>query len=635
MCGISGILDGSQPLARETLHHMIRRLIHRGPDAEGVFIESPIGLAHRRLSIIDLSKAANQPMQDESGNYHIVFNGEIYNFQTLRQDLKASGSRFHTESDTEVLLEAYKKWGTSCLERLNGMFALAIWDRPKRRLFLARDRLGKKPLFYFPLPNGGLVFASELKALLAHPSAPRDMDMNALSQYLSFGYVLGATCIVSGIKKLPPGHFLIAEIGKSQEPVSYWDLKASFLAKRKFHSTAEALEEFQSLFQDAVQARLISDVPLGAFLSGGIDSSAIVSAMAQARPSLSPQTFSMGFEEETYSELAMARKVAGLLKVDHQDQVLSFDLLPKLSDLAYFADEPFADTSFIPMFSLAEFCRQHVTVCLSGDGGDEILGGYETYIADKLCKGTKWLPNRVREGLLTLIRSCWPVSFDKVSLDYKICKFLEGHSSNVDRAHASWRILFSEEEKSALWAHPLENQLANKDPLEPFLQHAREVRECHYLDRAMYVDLKTWLPDDILVKVDRSTMAHGLEARAPFLDYRLVEFAASLPVSLKIRGLQKKYLLKQAYKKYLPAEVLRQKKRGFNAPVSHWITGLIKPYYEDMMDSGNPLFGTVLCRKAIQSLYERHNRKIQDHGLQLFALIMLHLWNKQLGLSTT
>lgn len=635
MCGISGILDWSQPLPQETLHNMIRRLSHRGPDSEGFFIESPIGFAHRRLSIIDLSETANQPMQDRSGNYHIVFNGAIYNFQALRQDLETAGSRFRTKSDTEVLLEAYKKWGTNCLARLNGMFAFAIWDRPKRKLFLARDRLGEKPLFYFPLPEGGLVFASELKALLAHPASPRDLDLNAVSQFLSFGYVPGITCIISGIKKLPPGHFLIAENGELHEPISYWDLKASFMTKRKFRSTDEASEEFRSLFRDTVQTRLISDVPLGAFLSGGIDSSSIVSAMTQIHPSPLPQTFSMGFEEKTYSELTMARKVAGLLEVEHRDQTLSSNLLPKLPEIAYFADEPFADTSFIPMFSLAKFCKQHVTVCLSGDGGDEILGGYETYIADKLCKRTNWLPNRAREGILNLIRSCWPVSFGKVSLDYKICKFLEGHSSNIDRAHASWRVLFSEDEKSALWVHPLEDQLAIKDPLEPFLKHAREVKECHYLDRAMYVDLKTWLPDDILAKVDRSTMAHGLEARAPFLDYRLVEFAASLPVSLKIRGLQKKYLLKQAYKKHLPAEVLHQKKRGFNAPVSHWIIGLIKPYYEDIMENGGPLFETVLCRKTIQSLYERHNRKIQDHGLQLYALIMLHLWNKQLGQSTT
>jgi asparagine synthase (glutamine-hydrolysing) len=635
MCGISGILDWSQPLAQEILQNMVRRLIHRGPDAEGVFMENPIGLAHRRLSIIDLNEVANQPLWDGSGNHCIVFNGAIYNFKVLRRDLETSGSQFYTNSDTEVLLEAYKKWGTNCLERLNGMFAFAIWDRPNRRLFLARDRLGKKPLFYFPLSEGGLVFASELKALLAHPAAPRDMDMNALRQYLSFGYVPGSTCIISGIKKLPPGHFLIAENGKSQEPVSYWDLKASFLNKRKFYSTAEASEEFQSLFQDAVQARLVSDVPLGAFLSGGIDSSSIVSAMTQIRPSPLPQTFSMGFKEKTYSELVMARKVARFLKVDHQDQVMNFDLLPKLSDLAYFADEPFADTSFIPMYSLAEFSKRHVTVCLSGDGSDEILGGYETYIADKFCKKTNWLPNKIREGLLTLTHKFWPVSFGKVSLDYKIRKFLEGHSPDVDRAHASWRILFSEEEKRSLWAHPLENQLKNNDPLEPFLNYAREVRNCHYLDRAMYVDLKTWLPDDIMVKIDRSTMAHGLEARAPFLDYRLVEFAASLPISLKIRGLQKKYLLKQAYKKYLPSEVLHQKKRGFNAPVSHWITDSIQPYFEDMMESGGPLFETVLCRKTIHSLYERHNRKIQDHGLQLYALIMLHLWNKQLGQSTT
>jgi len=614
---------------------MIRQIEHRGPDGEGIFSEGPIGFAHRRLSVIDLNKTANQPLWDESGNYCIVFNGAIYNFKDLRRGMEATGIRVHTESDTEVLLETYKKWGANCLERLNGMFAFAIWDRPKRRLFLARDRLGKKPLFYFSLSGGGLVFASELKSLLAHPAAPRDLDLNALSQYLSLGYVPGTACIISGIKKLSPGHFLVAEHGKLHEPVSYWDLKKAFLVKKKFKSTGEALEEFKGLFQDAVQVRLVSDVPLGAFLSGGIDSTAIVSNMNEVSPFPSPQTFSIGFEEETYSELTMARKVAGLLKVNHRDQNLNPDLVLQLPKIAYFADEPFADTSIIPMFSLAEFARRHVTVCLSGDGGDEILGGYETYIADKLCKRTAWLPNNIRKGLLALTNQFWPVSFSKVSLDYKIRKFLEGHSPDIDRAHASWRILFSEKEKNALWAHPLENELGNKDPLEPFLEKAREVKECHYLDRAMYVDLKTWLPDDILVKVDRSTMAHGLEARAPFLDYRLVEFAASLPVSLKIRGLQKKYMLKQAYKKYLPSEVLHQKKRGFNAPVSRWVTSLLKTHYEDMMESKGPLFGTVLCRKRIHSLYKRHKLKTQDHGLQLFALIMLHLWNQQLRQTTT
>ena len=630
MCGISGILDWSQRPNRETLHSMIRQIEHRGPDDEGIFVNGPIGLAHRRLSVIDLDKTANQPLWDEGKNYCIVFNGAIYNFKALRQDIEAKGVRFYTESDTEVLLEAYKAWGTNCLERLNGMFAFAIWDRLKQELFLARDRLGKKPLFYFSLSNGGLVFASELKSLLTHPSAPKGLNLNALNQYLSFGYVPGQTCIISGIKKLPPGHFLIAEQRKFYEPVSYWDLKSAFLYKQKFKSIEEASEAFRSLFQDAVKVRLVSDVPLGAFLSGGIDSATIVSNMTEIGPSYQPQTFSIGFEEETYSELTMARKVAKLLKTNHRDKILNSSLLPQLPKVAYFADEPFADTSIIPMFSLAKFSKQFVTVCLSGDGGDEILGGYETYIADKLCKRTQWFPNKMREGLLALIHNFCPVSFSKVSLDYKIRKFLEGHSQNIDQAHASWRLIFSEKEKKSLWANPIENKLDNKDPLEPFLKKAQEIKECHYLDRAMYVDLKTWLPDDILVKVDRSTMAHGLEARAPFLDYRLVEFAASLPISLKIKGWQKKYLLKQAYKKHLPPEVLYQKKRGFNAPVSQWITSLIKPHYEDMMESMDPLFRTVLSREKIHCLFKRHDLKKQDHGLQLFALIMLHLWNKQL-----
>ncbi len=635
MCGICGIFSWSPPPDRDVLQKMNDRQIHRGPDAEGLFLNGPIGLAHRRLSIIDLRDTANQPLADSEKNTQIIFNGEIYNYLEIRKDLESRGARFRTESDTEVLLEAYKLWGPTCLERLNGMFAFAIWDEKKQELFLARDRLGKKPLFYHLLPGGGLVFASELKSLLAHPEVPRDINLNALNQYLSFGYVPGTGCMISGIQKLPPGHYLIKNQQELKGPVSYWNLHEAFQTKRHFRSTEEAAEEFQSLFQDAVKIRLMSDVPLGAFLSGGIDSSAIVSAMRQIQPASSPQTFSMGFTEASYSELDMARQVAQFLQVDHRDQIMESNLLNQLPEVAYYADEPFADTSIIPMYYLAEFSRRHVTVCLSGDGGDEILGGYETYIADKLCRHTRWLSNGMRQALMKLSSWLLPVSFGKVSLDYKIRKFLEGHSSDIDRAHASWRILFSEEEKTRLWAPSLKTHEEMSDPIEPFLEKAREVKNCHFLDRAFYVDIKTWLPDDILVKVDRSTMAHGLEARAPFLDYRLVEFAASLPVSLKIRGYQKKFLLKQANKKYLPRNVLYQKKRGFNAPVSHWITGLIKPYIEEILESDSPLFTSILCRDSVKDLYQRHRQKKQDHGLQLFALVMLHLWNRQLCRPTT
>ncbi|MBT5549379.1 MAG: asparagine synthase (glutamine-hydrolyzing) [Nitrospina sp.] len=633
MCGISGVLSWSQPPDREVLKLMNDSLAHRGPDAEGIYIDGPLGLAHRRLSVIDLTIAANQPLVDITGKYCVVFNGEIYNFKALRHELETTGARFKTQSDTEVLLEAYKKWGHKCLDRFNGMFAFALWDGPQQQLFLARDRLGKKPLFYYMLPQGGLVFASELKALLEDPRIPRKMNMQALNQYLSFGYIMAPESMVDGVKKLEPAHYLIVKKGKETPPKQYWDLKSYFSQKNNFTSSADASDELLHLLRDAIKLRMVSDVSLGAFLSGGIDSSSIVAGMCHTQPSGSHHTFSMGFQEETFSELEMAKRVAQHLNVIHKDKVLLPNLAENLSEIAYYADEPFSDTSIIPMYYLAQFSRKHVTVCLSGDGADEIFGGYETYLADKICRHTGFLSPTHKNFILRLINQFSPTTFNKVSLDYKLRKFFEAHSQDLDRAHASWRVIFSESEKQSLVCPELFSEYFQEDTRNRVLHYGREVQGCHYLDRAMYMDTKTWLPDDILVKVDRASMAHGMETRSPFLDYRLVEFAASLPVSLKIHGFQKKYLLKLSQKDSLPWRVRHQRKKGFNSPVSHWMLNTLKPFYEDILSTQDDLFGEVILKNTIKELYNNHQKKLQDNGLKLFSLIMLSLWKKRFKVS--
>ena len=633
MCGISGILSWSEIPDRKILERMNNSLTHRGPDAQGIHIEGALGLAHRRLSVIDLTKDANQPLADVTGQYWIAYNGEIYNYKAIRKELEVIGAHFKTKSDTEVLLEAYKQWGLECLDRFNGMFAFALWDGPRRRLILARDRLGKKPLFYYKLPRGGLIFASELKALLEDPRVPRKLNMRALSQYLSFGYVTGEETMLGEVKKLAPGHYLTVEEKQEITPKEYWDLKKFFLNKRKFSSSFEASQELLQLLQDAIKLRLVSDVSLGAFLSGGIDSSSIVAGMCHSQPSGTHQTFSMGFREESFSELEMAKRVARHLKVIHKDQIVLPNLVENLSEIAYFADEPFADTSIIPMYYLAEFSRKNVTVCLSGDGADETLGGYETYLADKICRYTGFLSIAQKNLIHGLVKNFLPTTFNKVGFDYKVRKFFEGHSPDLDRAHASWRVIFSEPEKKALLCPEVFSGWSQRDPQDNFLKLAREVKECHYLDRAMYMDIKTWLPDDILAKVDRASMAHGMEIRNPFLDYRLVEFAASLPVPLKIRGFNKKYLLKVSQKDFLPRRIRYQKKRGFNTPVSHWMLKTLKPFYEDILSTQDDLFGEIILKNKIEELYNNHQKMDEDNGFKLFSLIMLSLWKRRFNIS--
>jgi asparagine synthase (glutamine-hydrolysing) len=630
MCGIAGWLAWNKPKNVEVVKSMIDRMVHRGPDAEGVLDFGPIILGHRRLSVIDVSVGNNQPMVDRSGRFAITYNGEIYNFQAIRKELEADGSIFFTAGDTEVVLEAYKVWGDECLERFNGMFAFAIWDDLRQRLLLARDRAGEKPLFYYQLPDYGLAFASEPGALRCHPQVSREPDPVGLAHYLQLNYTLGRHCLTRHMRRLAPGHFLVVE--RDRRPVirSYWNLAEHFHNKRRFTSEGEAAEALSELIDDSVKIRMISDVPLGSFLSGGIDSSTIVAAMTRYRRPRDIKTFSVGFSDESYSEIREARNAARFLDVDHHDQVLQPDAKLLLPSLLAAADEPLADSSTLPTWFLAGHTRKYVTVALSGDGGDECFAGYETYMADKLHRFLSPLPGLLTRGATKAVDRFWPVSFAKVSFDYKLRHFLAGLNLSGPEAHFSWRTIFSREERAAImqpdWRRIMVSEEA--DAFREFEPCLKDVKDCHPLDQALYVDFKTWLPDDILVKVDRLTMAHSLEARAPFLDHRLVEFAAALPASLKLKHRRNKHLLKLSQQERLPRSILYRKKQGFNAPVSGWLRDVFREFGHDTLNNSH--VKTWFDHQAVQNLWREHLAGRRDNGLKLFGLICLGLWMEQL-----
>jgi len=619
MCGICGWVSLERPPDPAIVQAMTDRMVHRGPDAGAVQTFGQAVLGHRRLAVIDLSTAANQPFSDPDGRFSMVFNGEIYNYREIRRELSAAGVAFRTQSDTEVVLESYRRWGTAFVDHLNGMFALAVWDSRDRRLVLARDRAGEKPLYYAESGHG-LAFASELTALLAVPWVERRLDPAALGEYLSAGYVCGPRTMIVGIRQLPPAHLLVVEPGRPLRPQRYWDLAAHFRHKRTDRSEAEAAEELRALIDDAVALRLVADVPVGAFLSGGIDSATIVAAMGRQLPSERILTFSAGFREKGFSEVPEAASMARWLGVCHSDQTVEPDMAATLGRIVRFGDVPLADTSLIPCYFLAEFARRRVTVALSGDGGDELLAGYETCVADRWRHWSRSAPLSACHGL---VDSLLPVSHGKVSFPYKIRQFLRGHALSAPRAHWFWRTLFDEAEKRSLidadWSRPV----LDHDPFEPFGRAFAEVEDLAFLDQSLYVDIKTWLPDDILVKVDRATMAHSLESRAPFLDHRLMEFAAGLPVDWKL----KKYLLKQSQRGRLPPAVLKRPKKGFNAPVSHWFAGPLRELGRAVtLESGTRDW---FDRAVVTALWEEHETGRRDNGLKLFALTCLGLWHDQ------
>jgi len=624
MCGIAGVVytDRSHPVDKGLISRMTGAMAHRGPDADGFHLTGGAGLGHRRLSIIDLA-GGDQPIFNEDRSKAVVLNGEIYNFQELRARLEAKGHIFATRSDTEVIVHAYEEYGVDCVSELRGMFAFALWDETARRLLLARDRVGKKPLYYTH-DTERISFASELKALLQDPGLKRSINLEALDDYLSLGHIQAPHTIFQGIAQLPPASYLVWERGRAWV-AEYWDVPQGGVIRR---SEAETLEAFAEVFHDAVRVRMIADVPLGAFLSGGVDSSAVVEAMSRLSPH-PVKTTSVGFVERAFSELDHARAVSELIRSDHREIVVKPDAMEILPKLVWHLDEPFADSSALPTYYVSKAARERVTVALSGDGGDEVFAGYQRrYGLNRLeSRLRRWLPSGVRAGLLGPLGSIWPKA-SWLPRPLRAGYVLQNLATTFERAYFADLSIFRPDEKAALVSPELKAELDGRDPFNRFARHFERVRGLDPLSRLLYVDLKTWLANDILVKVDRMSMANSLEVRSPLLDHKVIEFAATVAPDLKYRGSISKYLLKKYLESRVPRSVIYRQKQGFEIPVAKWLREDLREMASDLLLSQRSLMRGYLRPEQIHTLWQQHQRNTRDHSAKLWALMMLELWQR-------
>lgn len=571
MCGIAGKLNWEKPVDQDVVARMCAKIAHRGPDDSGIISLENIVLGHKRLAIIDLSKKARQPMVSADGRYFIVYNGEVYNFKELKEELKQKGVTFKSTSDTEVVLYAYIHWGVRSVEKFNGMFAFAVWDNLKKELFLARDRFGKKPLYYYICHLKSVIFASELTAILEDKEVPTEISYEALNCYLALGYILSPMTLYKDIFKLEPASYmLISNSGKNIYRERYWSYAEKFRIKTT-EREEEIGEHIISLLESSVKRRMISDVPIGAFLSGGIDSSSIVALMKKYHYG-ELHTFSMGFEQESYNELKDANRSAERIGTTHHAKICSVEKNPDLINNAINVyDEPFADTSLVPMQELSKLASSYVKVVLSGDGADEIFAGYITYKADKYYNFAKLIPRVIKKLLSYSLDFIPSATHRKLDWRYKQKQFFYGSLHSPERAHYLWRSMFTPEERVKILGETHRELIYDTDPFIIFEKYYRDVAGLNWLDRNLYVDAMTWLPDDILVKVDRATMSNGLEARCPYLDMDFVSYVASIPADLKLKKFNSKYILKKALKNILPEFILNKPKSGFNAPTGAWI----------------------------------------------------------------
>jgi len=598
---------------------MCTAIRHRGPDDDGFFFDGPAGLGMRRLAIIDL-KSGQQPIHNSDRTAWIVFNGEIYNYLELRDRLEKLGHTFYTNSDTEAIVHAYDRYGVDCPKHLRGMFAFAIWDTRAQALFLARDRVGKKPLLYAQI-NGQFVFASEFSALLLHPDINREIDPAALDKYLSFMCVPAPLTAFRSIRKLEPGHSLRWRNGNVTIE-RYW--QPDFSRKLDI-SEEEAGERAVDILREAVRVRLMSEVPLGAFLSGGIDSSTVVALMSEAS-SERVKTFSIGFEEQDFSELHHARRVAEHVGADHSEFIVRPDAMEVLPLLVEHYGEPYADSSAIPTYYVARETRKHVTVALNGDGGDEAFAGYERYAAMQLAERYHRLPALLRESLIEQAVGLLPSSEMRRSRVRDAKRFLKAASLPKVERYLRWVSAFDAEQKLAIYSDEFRHQTdsaAAKHLLEPWFAHANG---SGIVDAALLTDIMTYLPNDLLVKVDIATMAVSLEARSPFLDHHVIEFAASLPEKLKLRGLTTKYLLKRVLRRLLPPEILNRRKMGFGVPIGHWFRGTLQPFMRQKLLSDKALGRNLFQPGVVRHLIDQHTEGEKDNSAQLWTLLMLELW---------
>jgi asparagine synthase (glutamine-hydrolysing) len=597
---------------------MVATLFHRGPDQQGIFSSNLFSLGAARLKIIDL-ECGNQPILENAGEWGVVFNGEIYNHLELRAELEKLGHQFSSHSDTETVLKAFLQWDVESFTRLRGMFALAVWNVPQKRIVLARDRMGIKPL-YFAQQGQDLYFGSELKAILIHPEIKRNLSREALDCYLSLNYIPSPWTLIDGIRKVPPGDWMEWRDGEIRNN-SYWQLP---YGKIRGVSLEDAKEELDALLAESIREHLLSDVPLGVWLSGGIDSTSILHYAAIASSSRL-KTFSISFKGRSFDESSSIQRVVQEYGTDHDELDLnpSMDLRGAIEEFAYYSDEPSADAGALPVWFLSKLCKKKTTVALSGEGADELFGGYLTYRANRIARQLRRLPRGALSTGLAVMRQ-WPVSDEKIGFEYKVTRLLEGSLMSPERAHVYWNGTFADDDMSALLYQPLPRtldqilgQIANlapvDDDLAPFL----------------WLDQKYYLADDILTKSDRMSMAHSVEVRPPFLDHRIVEFAAALPARLKIRGSQQKVVLRELMKDKLPPSILKRKKIGFDIPAHEWLRGPLRGLLEDSFNFGLSEYGQLFRRDGVERLKKRHLQREINVGYHLWGLLILFLWMKR------
>ena len=620
MCGITGIFDtrGKRDIDRAVLHRMNESQFHRGPDEGGMHIEPGVGLGHRRLSIIDLS-TGQQPLYNEDNSVCVVFNGEIYNYQELIPELQALGHVFHTRSDTEVIVHAWEAWGESCVDRFRGMFAFALWDRNRETLFLARDRLGVKPLFYALLDDGTFLFGSELKSLLAHGGLKRDIDPCAVEEYFALGYVAEPRAIFKQARKLPPACTLLLRRGQPLgEPREYWDVR--FTLDNPI-SDADACAELTHRLEESIKLRMISEVPLGAFLSGGVDSSAVVAIMA-GLSNTAVNTCSIGFSDPAFNESAFAKMVADRYQTNHYLDMVESDDFDLIDTLAKLYDEPYADSSAIPTYRVCQLARKHVTVALSGDGGDESFGGYRRYrlhlMEEKMRSA---LPLSLRRPLFGTLGNLYPKA-DWAPRIFRAKTTFEALARTSVEAYFHSISLVRNPMRKALYSNSFKATLSDYNAIDVFHRHGARARTDDPLGLIQYIDLHTYLIGDINTKVDRASMAHSLEVREPLMDHPLVEWLASLPTSFKMRGSEGKFLLKKAMEPFLPNDIMYRQKMGFSVPLARWFRGPLRQRVRDALLKGQIAESGWFNQKVITQIVDQHESGMADHSTPIWTLLM-------------
>jgi asparagine synthase (glutamine-hydrolysing) len=622
MCGICGFcFSDKRPVDLDILVKMTSTLRHRGPDDEGYYTAAGIALGHRRLSIIDLD-TGKQPIHNEDKTVYVVFNGEIYNFPELKKELEEKGHRFYTKADTEVLVHLYEEYEERCVESLAGMFAFAIWDSTRRKLFLARDRIGIKPLYYSY--NGkDFVFASEPKALLQLPWIDGCLDPHALSHYLSYDFIPAPYCIYADIRKVPPGYQIIYQDGKLQCE-SYWDLDLSDRFNGNLDE-GELCELIWKKFCRVVKTHLISDVPLGVLLSGGIDSTSVLAALRYEGVD-DVKTFSIGFEDPSFDESRYFRRAASFFETEHHEEVLApHKLIEIIPEVAAILDEPLADASIMPTYLLSRFTKGYVKVALGGDGGDELFAGYPTYQAFLLAHYYDKLPWVIKSLAETMVKRL-PVSFDNMSLDFRAKKFIHGIPYPPVERYYTWMGTFLPEEKKELLTHGIKGEMHDLDSFHVLHDYLKDKSFSSELGKLLYLDTKLYLQDGVLVKVDRASMAHGLEVRVPFLDHRFVELVTGIPEGLKLKGFTTKYLWKKAVKDRIPDEIAKRGKKGFGIPIGKWLSRELKDLMVELLSEGRLKKQGIFNPSAVKTLVADHLARRVDNRKKLWNLLILQLW---------